>query len=82
MVSIERIVEYGGLTAEERPAEHYAQHAPVPADWPTHGHIVMRNVCLSYDENDAYNVHKMVLKDITVDIGAGQKVRRVLFADL
>ncbi len=74
MVSIERIVEYGRLPAEERPTEHYAQHAPVPADWPTHGHIVMQNVCLSYDEQDDHNMHKLALKDISVDIGVGEKV--------
>lgn len=42
---------------------------PVPSTWPTHGNITFQNVCFRYAKDEP-----LVLKDLTFDIEAGEKV--------
>lgn len=64
MTSVERILEYSRLEAEE---EDSAEKFNPPAEWPRCGAVEFRDVRLSYDR-------KPVLKGISLNIRAGEKV--------
>ena len=46
MTSVERIVHYAEDIEQEAP--HYVDKVTVPADWPSEGRIVLRDVVMKY----------------------------------
>jgi ABC-type multidrug transport system fused ATPase/permease subunit len=70
MTSVERVLAYTKLE-QERPK---ISGTPPPADWPPHGAILFRDVCLSYTKDE-----NMVLKHISCCIEANEKVRCGLY---
>ncbi|XP_015437283.1 PREDICTED: probable multidrug resistance-associated protein lethal(2)03659 [Dufourea novaeangliae] len=65
MISVERILEYVGLPSEG----NWETSNPPPADWPNHGQVILKNVSLQYEKNEA-----PVLKNLNVTIEPGWKV--------
>lgn len=47
MVSVERLVDYGKLEPEIDTVNHLKE--PISTEWPTRGHIELKNLCLSYE---------------------------------
>ncbi|KAG8632046.1 hypothetical protein KVT40_001186 [Elsinoe batatas] len=63
MNAVERLEEYARL-----PSEDYSG-ASIPHDWPSHGHVAIRDLCASYMPGEI-----SVLKRITIDIPAGSRI--------
>lgn len=66
MISVERIVDYTNLTPEA--ASIISDNRP-PADWPSRGGMVIKNLSMIYPGTD-----KKVLDNLNVTIPAGKKV--------
>lgn len=66
MTSVERIMEYVNLDAEEEnPIEKQCE---VPESWPTNGAIEFSNISLKYSENCDYQ-----LKSLNLKVASGEK---------
>ncbi|KAJ3224277.1 Multidrug resistance-associated protein 4 [Clydaea vesicula] len=65
MIAVERILEYTNLPSE---AKEITDLRP-PPDWPHEGCVSVNNLSLEYPGSS-----KVVLKDITVEFEAGQKI--------
>jgi ABC-type multidrug transport system fused ATPase/permease subunit len=65
MVSPERMLEYCELPSE---APEYTD-TNVPSDWPSMGHLVVKDMSLTYTGTE-----KAVLKNLSIDIAGGLKV--------
>ena len=61
LTSVERLLEYKDIEPEKTEGDHHS-------DWPTNGEIDMKEVCVSYNGKDD------VLKDINVQIRAGERI--------
>lgn len=70
MVSAERVIEYSKLRPEAPLTTPTGKEQP-PQSWPHNGAIHLHQMKLRYAEDTPY-----ILKDISVDIHAGEKVRR------
>ena len=69
MTSVERVLEYCKLD-QEPPAQVPPTYRP-PANWPSRGHIIFNNVCMSHSTDpDA----PLALKHITLTIQPAEKV--------
>ncbi len=66
MTSVERILEYCGLSPE---AAHESSEKKPPIGWPRDGTIIFENASFSYSEKGAH-----VLKDISARINSNEKV--------
>jgi ABC-type bacteriocin/lantibiotic exporter with double-glycine peptidase domain len=67
MNSVERIVYYG-QEIEQEPADEVPDTKP-QAPWPAGGHVELRDIFLSYRPG-----LPAVLKGISIDIAAGEKI--------
>eukprot|EP00382_Lankesteria_abbotti_P001470 CAMPEP_0113845072 /NCGR_PEP_ID=MMETSP0372-20130328/563_1 /TAXON_ID=340204 /ORGANISM="Lankesteria abbotti" /LENGTH=401 /DNA_ID=CAMNT_0000814093 /DNA_START=366 /DNA_END=1571 /DNA_ORIENTATION=- /assembly_acc=CAM_ASM_000359 len=67
IVSVERISEYITDCPQEAPT--YVESYTPPAEWPEHGSIKIKDIQLRYRPN-----LPLVLKGLTVEFGAGEKV--------
>lgn len=65
LMSVERVLEYTGLTAEKQPD---IPKTP-PREWPQQGKLVFKDVGLKYDENGS-----LVLKNLNFIIQSKEKV--------
>ncbi|XP_015437285.1 PREDICTED: multidrug resistance-associated protein 4-like [Dufourea novaeangliae] len=65
MTSVGRIFRYIGLPKEG----DWQSSKPPPADWPNHGQVILKNISLQYEKNEA-----PVLKNLNVTIEPGWKV--------
>ena len=73
MVSVERVLEYTELGAEEK--EEPPLKESVPANWPTNGKIELENLSLSYpDFQNPGRFGDPVLKQLSLTLDAGTKV--------
>lgn len=70
MSSIQRVTSYIKLP----PEAPLFGNRKLPLDWPSDGDISLKKVCMSYslDEDD-------ILKDISCEIKAGEKVRQMTY---
>ncbi|KAJ0413029.1 P-loop containing nucleoside triphosphate hydrolase protein [Aspergillus carlsbadensis] len=46
----------------------------VPANWPTHGHVIIEDLVASYDAREGDTGGEPVLRGVTLDIPAGTKI--------
>jgi ABC-type multidrug transport system fused ATPase/permease subunit len=69
MTSVERVLEYCSLD-QEPPAQVSSKHRP-PTNWPSHGHIIFTNVCMSHAKDPNA---PLALSHISLTIDAGEKV--------
>jgi ABC-type multidrug transport system fused ATPase/permease subunit len=69
MTSVERVLEYCELD-QEPPAQLPPKYRP-PTNWPSHGHIVFNNVCMSHSKDPHA---PLALNHISLTIQAGEKV--------
>jgi ABC-type bacteriocin/lantibiotic exporter with double-glycine peptidase domain len=67
MNSVERIMHYSNNVEQESPFEILANKSP--PSWPTEGRIELSNVVLKYRPE-----LPIVLKGISLSIGAGEKI--------
>lgn len=67
MNSVERIVYYGQKIEQE--AAHEAPEAKPQAPWPAGGRVELKNIFLNYRPG-----LPAVLKGISMDVGAGEKI--------
>lgn len=67
MTSVERVMEYANLPSEP-PLESTAENKP-PVEWPQNGTIQFQDLSFKYSANGEF-----VLRDITIDVKAGEKV--------
>ncbi|XP_043798521.1 ATP-binding cassette sub-family C member 4-like isoform X2 [Apis laboriosa] len=65
LTSVERIVQYTNLPKEAS----WTSNDPPPINWPENGQLILKNVYMKYDQNEA-----PVLKNLNVTIEAGWKV--------
>ena len=69
MTSVERVLEYCTLE-QEPPAQSLPKYRP-STNWPSQGHIVFNNVCMSHSKDpDA----PLALSHISLTIQAGEKI--------
>jgi ABC-type multidrug transport system fused ATPase/permease subunit len=69
MIAVERVLEYCALD-QEPPAQVPSNHRP-PTNWPSQGHIVLDNVCMSYSK-DSHT--PLALNHITLSIQPAEKI--------
>ncbi|KAG1734117.1 ABC transporter [Suillus lakei] len=67
MNSVERVVHYA--KAVEQEAAHEVEDSPAPADWPSHGEIVMKDVVMKYRPE-----LPPVLKGLSMSLSPGEKI--------
>ena len=69
MTSVERVLEYCKLD-QEPPAQLSSQYRP-PRNWPSHGHILFNNVCMSHSKDPHA---PLALTHITLTIQPAEKI--------
>jgi ABC-type multidrug transport system fused ATPase/permease subunit len=67
MNSVERVVHYAKEVEQE--AAHEVKDSPAPADWPSRGEIVMKNVVMRYRPE-----LPPVLKGLSMSLSPGEKI--------
>ncbi|KAG1821831.1 ABC transporter [Suillus subaureus] len=67
MNSVERVVHYAKEVEQE--AAHEVEDSPAPADWPSHGEIVMKDVVMRYRPE-----LPPVLKGLSMSLSPGEKI--------